>query len=542
MAASNSSPWGPMPGGKPSVVQGGPSHRAPPAVITIDDERRRFENAESARRAQDRFLNSLSRPNITPPPAHGMRPRMPMATSPGLKKPEVGHPPAGGHHPGPPPPLAPIPGGYKPPGGGAPPAAAGVPFKPYDFPRRDQVSPRGGGAYPNYPTAYSAPPISRPQVSSPQVVNVYSKPNPPSRPESLPSSSTSGPPPAHSALPASSHKIPQYLPPPLPAPVQASTPSVRQPLPAPPPIAHQPMAASNNEDQPLDLGFAPKRKFEENENSDYQNHKQIKTEAPAVKMDTTENGLLMRVSEPSALQTTETASSIQTIPNTMHTGANVKTEPAQPPPAEGGEVYVHKLKKAWIKSYNVDQDSAPSTPTNRATPSPALSNASSKPGGTSSKKVNGHSKDESESSDSSMKTKSVKSGKRTSASGSGASTARSTPRLKKNSESDSDSKDSDATVSSRRSGKGRRGRKPKKAQKAEKVKKEEEPEEDNHSIKKEKENPFNNPPISVLKKTGDSFLQDADCFKVAPKLTKCRECKWSQHNKNAGSSTSIFCR
>jgi hypothetical protein len=29
---------------------------------------------------------------------------------------------------------------------------------------------------------------------------------------------------------------------------------------------------------------------------------------------------------------------------------------------------------------------------------------------------------------------------------------------------------------------------------------------------------------------------------VAPKLTKCRECKWSQHNKNAGSSASIFCR
>ena len=61
--------------------------------------------------------------------------------------------------------------------------------------------------------------------------------------------------------------------------------------------------------------------------------------------------------------------------------------------------------------------------------------------------------------------------------------------------------------------------------------------------KKEKENPFNNPPIGILKKTGESFLQDSDCFKVAPKLAKCRECKWSQHNKNAASSSaSIFCR
>jgi lysine-specific demethylase 3 len=63
-----------------------------------------------------------------------------------------------------------------------------------------------------------------------------------------------------------------------------------------------------------------------------------------------------------------------------------------------------------------------------------------------------------------------------------------------------------------------------------------------HQIRMPKENPFNNPPMNVLKKTGESFLQDADCFKVAPKLGKCRECKWSQHNKNAGSSASIFCR
>ena len=106
MAASNSGPWGPMPGGKPSGSVSQAASRPAPAVITLDDERRRYENVEQARRAQDRFLNSLShRPNqITPPPpaAHGhMRPRMAPAHSPsGLKKSEM--PGSMGHLPPPP--------------------------------------------------------------------------------------------------------------------------------------------------------------------------------------------------------------------------------------------------------------------------------------------------------------------------------------------------------------------------------------------------------------------------------------------------------
>ena len=598
MAASNSGPWGPMPGGKPSgSVPGTTAARPAPAVITLDDERRRYENVAQAQRAQDRFLNSLShhRPNpITPPPpaAHGhMRPRLPPANSPGagLKKPEavgLGHLPPPPHerihhvhpgHPGPPPPLTPIQSGYnKPPStvSAGQPLGAGVSFKPYDFPRRDQVSPRAGQTYPNYPTAYSAPPISRsPQVpAQAQVVNVYSKPTNsssdrhPTRPESLPAS-VNGPPPAHSSLPVSSRKIPhQYLPPPLASGGQVAAPSVRHPLPAPPPSHHHHTIANatTNDDQPLDLGLAPKRKLEEESNPEVgPTHKIFKSESSTVvKMETDNNGLLMRVSEPSALQSTESASSITTIPNAMHTA--IKSEPttkeANEESSSSSPQYVHKLKKAWIKAYN-DQDSTSpaSTPgTNRATPSPAPSNASSK-STKNNKKVNGHSKDESaadESSDSST-AKTGKSGKSGSSSTSGkrggqgsTASARSTPRLKKTSESDSDnSKDSDATVSSRKSGKGRgRGRKPgKKAanpsqKSAPKKEVDDNNEEDMTSVKKEKENPFNNPPISVLKKTGDSFLQDADCFKVAPKLTKCRECKWSQHNKNAGSSTSIFCR
>ena len=613
MAASNSGPWGPMPGGKPSGSVSQTASRPAPAVITLDDERRRYENVEQARRAQDRFLNSLShRPNqITPPPpaAHGhMRPRMAPAHSPsGLKKSEMPggmghlppppHPHGVGHHahpghPGPPPPLTPIQSGYnKPPlsVGAAPqghaPPHSGVSFKPYDFPRRDQVSPRGGGGtYPNYPTAYSAPPISRsPAVQAQaQVVNVYSKPgNLPSRPESLPPTvggggstpHVNGPPPAHSSLPTSSHKIPQYLPPPLasggPHSQGSVTPSVRQPLPAPPPIAHHPLSsgANSHDDQPLDLGFAPKRKLDEESNPEAGHHHKIfKSEAGSE----AGNGLLMRVSEPSALQTTETPSSITTIPNAMHNTSQVKSEPKEQQNEESPQ-YVHKLKKAWIKAYTDTGDnsnpSPASTPgTNRATPSPAPSNASSKSTKNSTtKKVNGiHSKDmhdqspdpaADESSDSSQAKPKSKSGSvKGKPRGSGTSSARSTPRLKKTSESDSDnSKDSD--VSSRKSGSkgGRgRGRKPgtKKASNGPKtsnnLKASNEDNEDQddlkNSIKKEKENPFNNPPISVLKKTGESFLQDADCFKVAPKLTKCRECKWSQHNKNAGSSTSIFCR
>jgi lysine-specific demethylase 3 len=54
--------------------------------------------------------------------------------------------------------------------------------------------------------------------------------------------------------------------------------------------------------------------------------------------------------------------------------------------------------------------------------------------------------------------------------------------------------------------------------------------------------PFARPSISQLKKTGDSFLQDASCFEVAPKLNKCRECRWSQAQRQKQSLANIFCR
>lgn len=53
--------------------------------------------------------------------------------------------------------------------------------------------------------------------------------------------------------------------------------------------------------------------------------------------------------------------------------------------------------------------------------------------------------------------------------------------------------------------------------------------------------PFRKPPIGQLKKTGETFLQDGPCFEVAPKLAKCRECRWTP-NQRSKNMPNIFCR
>jgi lysine-specific demethylase 3 len=80
-------------------------------------------------------------------------------------------------------------------------------------------------------------------------------------------------------------------------------------------------------------------------------------------------------------------------------------------------------------------------------------------------------------------------------------------------------------------------------------------------------NPFNKPPVPVLKKSGESFLQvsptsirldmittiisgiffpqDAPCWEVAPRLAKCRECRLTPHQRRRNeqqSNANIFCR
>ncbi|XP_076257984.1 lysine demethylase 3 isoform X2 [Rhynchophorus ferrugineus] len=117
------------------------------------------------------------------------------------------------------------------------------------------------------------------------------------------------------------------------------------------------------------------------------------------------------------------------------------------------------------------------------------------------------------------------------------------------SESDKESdsaKDSDSGASTTVSGNGsskkpnkeprKRGRRPK----GSKNDKGEEP-----RAKKIKEeaprDPFRKPPVGQLKKTGESFLQDGPCCEVAPKLAKCRECRWTP-NQRSRNNTNIFCR
>lgn len=55
-----------------------------------------------------------------------------------------------------------------------------------------------------------------------------------------------------------------------------------------------------------------------------------------------------------------------------------------------------------------------------------------------------------------------------------------------------------------------------------------------------RQNPFKRPPIHILKRTGEGFLQDGSCLEVAPKLGKCRECRL--RGSNAKKGMSILCR
>merc|ERR1719270_2241238 len=56
------------------------------------------------------------------------------------------------------------------------------------------------------------------------------------------------------------------------------------------------------------------------------------------------------------------------------------------------------------------------------------------------------------------------------------------------------------------------------------------------------EQTFTKPSPSQLKKSGDSFLQEASCFEVAPKLNKCRECRASLAQRQKQTMANIFCR
>lgn len=279
------------------------------------------------------------------------------------------------------------------------------------------------------------------------------------------------------------------------------------------------------------------------------------------------------------------------------TTASTAGGPGAPPPPPGG--YVHKLKKAWIAEYHkAETDSGsgsaskPGTP-NRATPSPAPSSASSS-GVAASNNINNNGRSgktgagskrpsvngglgessqstlssESDAEDSSGSNKKAKRGRRKKKTNSPKKAVAKPTRVKfgrrskvstslveslTDSEKESEDKDSDSTsttISSRKSSssssnkkvgvkeeKKKRGRKPKSEKKEEKKRSDSSPASNGGSGKR----PFSRPNTSTLKRTGESFLQDTSCYDVAPKLAKCRECRWTESQRNK-KMPNIFCR
>nr|XP_040574654.1 probable JmjC domain-containing histone demethylation protein 2C [Lepeophtheirus salmonis] len=198
------------------------------------------------------------------------------------------------------------------------------------------------------------------------------------------------------------------------------------------------------------------------------------------------------------LVATAASSSNSSISTVLNSGPSISsTQSAQDTNSDDDFGYVHKLKKAWIKAYS-EPNTAPPTPSHppikssfsnpptpnpRMTPSPALSTNSSKGGGSVSKSLNGYSSPKKES----------------------------LIPLKGATE---DEKEGVILHHHRVFC---------------------------HKYSSIKRIHFLKPSIAQLKKTGESFLQDASCFEVAPKLAKCRECRWTQSQRNK-KMPNIFCR
>ncbi|KAK7074250.1 Lysine-specific demethylase 3B [Halocaridina rubra] len=294
---------------------------------------------------------------------------------------------------------------------------------------------------------------------------------------------------------------------------------------------------------------------------------------------------LSRVSSPASRPPSQppaaTTPTLQRTENSSSPGASKLTEPeksSSPGPAGG---YVHKLKKAWLQRHesgveiipisNSSGTSSPGSSSRVSTPPPlSIAPASSKSIATATTtstpasatvksemkpivrkpKVvnsipNGHREDIKDGDSSSTDSEGSTSQK----SKRGNKSKRKFKRAKKGSDSNSESdKDSDASETANKNPSGRlnkadsepkkRGRKPK--TKLEKEK------DDGPKPKKSREEPPQNdpllkPPVSQLKKTGESFLQDGSCYEVAPKLPKCRECRWTAHQRNKNKQN-IFCR
>ena len=257
--------------------------------------------------------------------------------------------------------------------------------------------------------------------------------------------------------------------------------------------------------------------------------------------------------------------------NSPGSNSTTKSEPEKSnSPGLSGGCYVHKLKKAWLQRHkngaevsSSPKSSSPSQSIRSTTPPPTAINGNNASNGRKSPTAltkteessskpwknkgvsnlpNGHNQDtkdlDSSTTDSEEDSNSTPKPKR----GKG---KRPIKRPKKSSESESDKEsDSSETISKKSSRLAskmdlepkKRGRKPKKAEKEK---------EDGPKPKKIKEeligDPLKKPPLHQLKKTGESFLQDGSCFEVSSKLPKCRECRWTAHQRNK-KMPNIFCR
>lgn len=293
--------------------------------------------------------------------------------------------------------------------------------------------------------------------------------------------------------------------------------------------------------------------------------------------------------------------------------SNVSSATANEPAAAAAESkpvftgYVHKLKKAWMKSYVAEPAASNITDSNgksaggggnssggsgnnsvatspqltRATPSPAGSTKSTGSGkgfpnavksAAEALRVNGYGSDRNKEDEDDLSSGDEEENEaRPPPTSSGRSKKKAKPGPKpkgkpgpkpkqsvaaaarRKAQSESDNSDSDSSKTSKKSDSSKkRGRKPGKPVKGGSSGLKDSTAADEPKLKKLKveegvgggapRDPFAKPSVSQLKKTGESFLQDASCFEVAPKLNKCRECRWSHAQRQKQSLANIFCR
>ncbi|XP_014240695.1 probable JmjC domain-containing histone demethylation protein 2C isoform X3 [Cimex lectularius] len=343
--------------------------------------------------------------------------------------------------------------------------------------------------------------------------------------------------------------------------------------------------------QPLDLGVkeepqSPKRKAEE-----------IPEEVDLKKVKTEEEPVLARVSEASPLLATA-ATTITTVLNTslQQDRPQTPTKPTEPEKSNSPRPSypVHKLKKAWLQRHSGEDTTEnssdvkcsgtcvtlpmpvpPSVPVKKSEGvvnsihsigSMAVNSISlgkkPKVNRKGPKELNGHINvktpegDDSSSSDPERKSTPQKrvppkvkrkkgvrktvpeeaKRKKTSVS-----STDSDKESGSDKESDSNSTGSKKKEEKTKEGGKKRGRRPKST-----PSKNGNEEESRKKIKEEdrttpQRDPIQKPSVGQLKKTGESFLQDGPCFEVAPKLAKCRECRWTPNQRNRN-MPNIFCR